>query len=206
MQPRTKRQKEVLEYITRYIEQHGYEPSYQQIAWQLGVSSKAGIAKHIASLEKQGLISRRRENGAFGLDVRPNKSVVDVTHEIDWLEFSIEKTQIEDWENEPLYVPYFLLGHILPEKIRAFRVLNDAMLDEHICEGDIALVEKKQFARDGDCVVAIVDNKQVVMKNYYRAGAEIELRPANESYQTIVIAADQIEILGIFRGLLRPLG
>jgi repressor LexA len=206
MQPRTKRQKEVLEYITRHIEQHGYEPSYQQIAWQLGVSSKAGIAKHIASLEKQGLISRRRENGAFGLDVRPNKSVVDVTHEIEWLEIPIEKKSVEDWEGEPLFVPYFMLGYTSPEKISAFRVPNDAMLDEYICEGDIALIEKKQFARDGDCVVAIVDNKDVVLKKYYRVGAEIELRPANDKFKIITIAADQIEILGIFRGLLRPLG
>jgi repressor LexA len=80
------------------------------------------------------------------------------------------------------------------------------MIDEHICEGDIALIEKKPFVRDGDCVVAIVDNKDVVMKNYYRMGADIELRPANNCFQTITIAADQIEILGIFRGLLRPLG
>jgi repressor LexA len=131
--------------------------------------------------------------------------VVDVTHEIEWLEFTIEGKQVEDWEKESLYIPYFLLGYTSPEKIRAFRVRNDAMFDEHICEGDIALVEKKQFARDGDCVVAIVDNKEVVLKKYYRVGAEIELRPANDNFQTIIIAADQIEILGIFRGLLRPL-
>jgi repressor LexA len=57
MQPRTRRQKEVLDFIKRYIEKHGYEPSYQQIARHLGVSSKAGIARHIESLENQGFLN-----------------------------------------------------------------------------------------------------------------------------------------------------
>lgn len=71
MQPRTRRQKEVLEIITRYIKNHGYDPSYQQIARQLGVSSKAGIAKHVRALEEQGLLTRRRDGGKFNLELRP---------------------------------------------------------------------------------------------------------------------------------------
>ena len=61
MQTRTRRQKEVLDFITRYIDSHGYEPSYQIIARHIGVSSKAGIAKHIRALEAQGCIARRSE-------------------------------------------------------------------------------------------------------------------------------------------------
>ena len=61
MQPRTQRQKEILDYIQRFIERHGYEPSYAQIARHFGVSSKATIAKHIAALESRGLLSRRSE-------------------------------------------------------------------------------------------------------------------------------------------------
>ncbi len=204
MQPRTKRQKEVLDFITGYIERHGYEPSYQQIAWQLGVSSKAGIAKHVKSLEKQGLLSRRRENGAFALQIRPNISLEESVYEINWLEIPNYKGE-EEWENEPLFVPYFMLGSLLSDRICAFRVQNDAMLDEHIQEGDIAFIEKKPFPRDGECVVAIVDNKQIVMKKFYRLGAEVEFRPANDNYETLTISAENLEILGIFRGLLRPI-
>ena len=74
MQPRTKRQKEVFDYIKEYIERHGYEPSYQLIAWHLKGKSKAGIAKHIEALEAQGLLTRRRENNSFWLDLRPRRS------------------------------------------------------------------------------------------------------------------------------------
>jgi repressor LexA len=204
MQPRTKRQKEVLDFIKRYIERHGYEPSYQQIAWQLGVSSKAGIAKHVKSLENQGLLTRRRDNGAFGLQVHSDISLEDAVIEVEWLDLPANEFT-EEWENEPLFVPYFLLGSISPDKLSAFRVRNDAMLEEQILEGDVALIEKKPFPRDGEIILAVIDNKQVALKKYYRLGAEIELRPANENYQTITVSADKVEILGVYRGLLRPM-
>jgi len=207
MQPRTRRQKEVLDFITRYIEKHGYEPSYQQIAWHLGVSSKAGIARHIESLENQGLLTRRRsENGAFNLELRSTNSVTEAVCGIEWLEVPKTQTLTEDWERETLFLPKCLLGFYTAEQVRAFRVRNDAMIEENICEGDVALVEKRAFARDGDIVVALTENKRAVLKHFFRSGAKIELRPANSSYVSIVLPADKISVLGIFRGLLRPFG
>lgn len=205
MPTRTKRQKQVLEFITRYIETHGYEPSYQQIAWHLGVRSKAGIAKHIAALESQGLLSRRREDGSFGLEVRGENSAAESVCKINWLELPDVISARENFENAPLFVPIFMLGGYEAEKICAFRVPDDAMLDKNIVEGDVALIERRNFVRDGDLILAIVEKKRAVLNNYYRAGAKIELRPANERFETIVLPADKIKIEGVFRGLLRPL-
>lgn len=207
MQPRTRRQKEVLDFITRYIEKHGYEPSYQQIARHLGVSSKAGIARHIQSLENQGLLTRRRgEHGAFNLELRSAASLNEAVCGVEWLEVPKTQQMIEDWERETLFLPKCLLGFYTPEQVRAFRVQNDAMIEESICEGDIALVERRAFARDGDIVVALTENKRAVLKHFFRSGAKIELRPANSSYVSIMLPADKIFVLGIFRGLLRPFG
>jgi len=102
-------------------------------------------------------------------------------------------------------VPTFLLGFNKPEKLCAFRVQNDSMLDEHICEGDIALIEKRAYARDGDIVVSIVNSDRIILKRIFRDGAHVELRPSNQKYETIKISADKIEIKGIYRGLIRPL-
>jgi repressor LexA len=204
MQPRTKRQKEVLDFIKRYIERHGYEPSYQQIAWQLGVSSKAGIAKHVKSLEKQGLLTRRRDNGAFGLQIHSDISVEEAVVQIEWLDLPKNENG-EDWESEPLFVPYFMIGSMSSDKLSAFRVRNDAMFDEQILEGDIAFIEKKPFPRDGEIVVAVIENKRVALKKFYRLGAEIELRPANDNYEPIMVSADKVEVLGVYRGLIRPM-
>lgn len=205
MQPRTRRQKDVLEYITRYIEKHGYEPSYQQIAWQLGISSKAGIAKHIKALENQGLLSRRRENGCFKLELRSLNAVNESVSLIEWLEVPKNEILTDEWENEPLFLPNFMLGFQTPERLCAFRVRNDSMLDEHICEGDVVLLEKRSYARDGDIVVALTLNKRVVLKKYFREGAKIELRPANANFDSLVLPADKVSVLGVLRGVLRPL-
>lgn len=205
MQPRTKRQKEILEYISNFIETRGYKPSYQQIAKHFQLASKAAVAKHIAALEKQGLISRRRENGSFSLELYPKLVQSDLVCEIEWLELPVMPQFLDDFSDETLLVPTFLIGFYKPEKLCAFRVQNDSMLDEHICEGDIVLVEKRTFARDGDIVVSVINNDRVVLKRIFRDGANVELRPSNANYETIKIPADKIQVKGIYRGLIRPL-
>ena len=205
MQPRTKRQKEILEYISNFIETRGYKPSYQQIAKHFQLASKAAVAKHIAALEKQGLISRRRENGSFSLELFPKKGITDLVCQIEWLELPSTTRFNDDLSDETLLVPTFLIGFHKPEKLCAFRVQNDSMLDEHICEGDIALIEKRSFARDGDIVVSLINRDRVILKRIFRDGANIELRPSNNNYEAIKISADKVEIKGIYRGLIRPI-
>jgi len=204
MQPRTKRQKQVFDFIKQYIESHGYEPSYQLIARHLKVASKAGVARHIAALEAQGLLERRRENGSFALDLQPINPILAAVCEIEWLEIPHNEAFVEEWENQPLFVPRFVIGYQTPDRLRAFRVPNDAMWNEHIRDGDVALIEKRSYARDGDIVAALAD-KRVVLKQFYREGSFTELRPANDGYLTIRLPANKIEILGTFRGLIRPM-
>lgn len=207
MQPRTRRQREILDFINEFIDERGHIPSYQQIARKLKIASKSAVAKHIAALEKQGILQRRREDGSYGLELRSENAAVEAVCEIDWLETVIETDHDgfrEDWEDNSIFVPKFLLGYLEAERIRAFRVSDDAMLDEHICEGDIALLEKRSFARDGAIVAAKADQR-VVLSRFYRDGAFAELRPANKNYPTIRLAADKISVLGVMHGLLRPL-
>ncbi len=205
MQPRTKRQKEVFDFIKQHAEHYGTKPSYQMIARHLGVASKAGIAKHVEALEAQGLLERRRENGSFGIDLQPVNPMLNAVCEIEWLDIPKNEMFVEEWETQPLFVPKFVVGSQTPERLRAFRVPNDAMGDEHICAGDVALIEKRAYARDGDIVAALVNGKRVVLKQFNRQGAYIELHPANDNYSIIKLPANRIEILGTFRGLIRPL-
>ena len=81
MLPRTQRQKEILDFITRFLERHGYVPSYTQIARQFGVKSRATIAKHIAALERRGLLSREHEDG-FVLNVKVEDTSSDSVCEV----------------------------------------------------------------------------------------------------------------------------
>jgi len=202
MQARTKRQREILDFIVDFIESHGYEPSYQQIANHCGVASKGGIARHIEALEKKGLLRRKRDGGSFNLEVFPSSSITEHVCEIKWLTLPAES------ENpicrEALFVPRFLLGHLTRDKLRGMIVPDNAMADRHILQGDVALIERKSFARDGECVAAVVRGRKTTLGSYYRIGSTIEIKPSNGEYPPIKEPADRICVLGVFRGLLRP--
>ena len=205
MHPRTQRQKEILEYITRFIERHGYEPSYAQIARHFRVSSKATIAKHIEALERRGLISRHRTDGAFGLTVQHEEVDIDTTCEVPLLGRIAAGAPIDTVEEtEKVAVPRFLLGRVRPNRVYALRVTGDSMIDEHICDGDIALIENRTEARDGEIVVALIEGARATLKRLYRFGREVELRPANSQLAPIRLPAMHVQVQGIFRGLLRP--
>ena len=207
MLPRTQRQKEILDYITRFLERHGYVPSYAQIARQFGVKSRATIAKHIAALERRGLLVREHEDGSFALNVKVEDKSGDSLCEVKLLGRIAAGAPLEAVvdSDERIPVPRFLLGRVKPDRVYALRVKGDSMIDEHICDGDIALIENRTDARDGEIVVALlIEENQATLKRIYRRGMNIELQPANSQLQPLTVPASQVRVQGIFRGLLRP--
>src|SRR6267378_2230864 len=120
MLPRTQRQKDILDYITRFSERHGYEPSYAQIASHFGVKSRATIAKHVAALERRGLIARRNEEGSFALAVTIEESASDALCEVPvWGNIAAGEPIEMITQDEKIAVPRFLLGRVRPEKVYA---------------------------------------------------------------------------------------
>lgn len=207
MLPRTQRQKEILDYITRFLAKHGYEPSYSQIARHFGVRSKATIAKHIAALEKRGLLKRDHEPGIFTIAVKVDETPANTICEVALLGRIAAGAPIDAVRDvEMISVPRFLLGRVRPERVYALRVRGDSMIDEHICDGDIALIENRTEAREGEIVVALIDRARATLKRLFRFGSEVELRPSNSQLEPIRVHASRVEIQGIFRGLLRPNG
>ena len=204
MLPRTQRQKDILDYITRFSERNRYEPSYAQIARHFGVKSRATIAKHIAALERRGLLTRTHEDGSFALSVKVDDP--DALCQVKLLGRIAAGTPFDVVESdETLSVPRFLLGRVKPERVYALRVKGDSMIDEHICDGDIALIENRTEARDGEIVVALlIEENQATLKKLYRRGNNVELHPANSQLQPLTLPASQVSVQGIFRGLLRP--
>ena len=206
MLPRTQRQKDILDFITRFLERHGHQPSYAQIARHFGVKSRATIAKHITALEKRGLLARQHEDGSFGLNVKVEDNSSDSLCEVKLLGRIAAGAPLEVVEyEERIPVPRFLLGRVKPDRVYALRVKGDSMIDEHICDGDIALIENRTDARDGEIVVALlIEDNQATLKRLYRRGIYIELQPANSQLQPLTVPANEVRVQGIFRGLLRP--
>jgi len=96
-----------------------------------------------------------------------------------------------------------MLGRVRPEQVYAARIKGDSMIDEHICDGDIALIENRPEAHNGEIVMALVDETFATLKRLYRHGAEVELRPSNPEMESIRVPAGNVRIQGIFRGLMR---
>ncbi len=204
MHAQTRRQREVLDFIGRYIDLHGYRPSYQTIARHLGLNSRAGIVRIVHGLETQGLLTRRREDGHFFIDMGGGDAA-NIGVLIEWLDVPNDAETREGWQNRPFSLPEFMLGGNDPAAMRAFRVTDNAMAAENICENDIALIELREFARDGQRVVAILDQKRTVLRKYYRTGSNIELRPADDDETELIsLSADLVRVAGIYRGLVRP--
>ena len=206
MLPRTQRQKEILDYIIRFLERHGHEPSYSQIARHVGVKSRATIAKHVAALERRGLLVRERQDGNFTINVTVSEDTSDALCEVRLLGRIAAGDPLEVVEyEERIPVPRFLLGRVRPERVYALKVKGDSMIDEHICDGDIALIENRTDARDGEIVVALlIAENQATLKRLFRRGPMVELHPANSQLEPLKIPAGQVRVQGIFRGLLRP--
>ncbi len=204
MEPRTKRQKEVLDFVTRFIDRNGHKPSYQQIAMHLGVSSRSGIQRHIAALESQGLISRRREDGRFGIELPLQKIASDKVCDIEFIELADEGGVFVVADRNTLTVPRSLIGPLAPDEVFACRAPDDSMTGRHVCEGDMVLLEKRSYARRGQAAIARAENDRMLFGLYYQHGLETEIRPANDAYEPVVLPADEITIEGVMRGLLRP--
>src|SRR5258706_5951570 len=129
MLPRTQRQKEVRDYITRFRAKHGHEPSYAQIARNFGVSSKATIAKHISALEKRGLIKRDHQPGRFALAVKVEEVPADAVCEVALLGRIAAGVPIDAVEDiEMICVPRLLFRRVPAERHYALRVRSGSLI------------------------------------------------------------------------------
>ncbi|MEQ1604887.1 MAG: S24 family peptidase [Pyrinomonadaceae bacterium] len=193
----TKRQREVLDIITRHLETNGYRPSYQSIAKTLGLKARSGIARLVCDLESQGLLERQRENGHFMIEMKNPGTTVSIA----WLDLPGNDDQKSD--PVPLTLPSFLIGIYQPDEIRAMRITDSSMAPE-IDVDDIALIELRDYCRSGQPVVALLRGETTVLRKYYRVGSEIELHSANDEIKPIILTANDVRIIGIYRGLIRP--
>ncbi|MFT3746246.1 MAG: S24 family peptidase [Pyrinomonadaceae bacterium] len=196
MPPQTKRQREVLDLITRHIEANGYRPSYQGIAKSLKLRSRSGIARIVKDLEAQGLLERQRENGHFAIKINEHGGTVSVN----WLTVPGSDDLVA---SKPLTLPAFVIGTYEPADMRVMFISDSSMAPE-IDIDDIVLVELRDYCRNGQPIVALVDGDKLLLRRYFRPGSEIELHAADPAVKPISRAANEVKIIGIYRGLVRP--
>jgi repressor LexA len=221
----TRKQHELLLYINERLSETGVSPSFEEMKDALDLKSKSGVHRLISALEERGFIRRlpnraRALEGGDQLEVlrmpdarglatavaptggsatppRPANDIMEIPlHGRIAAGTPIEALQGTD----TLPVPAALLG---PGEHYALEVAGDSMVEEGILDGDYALIRRQDTARDGEIVVALVNNEEATLKTFRREGQMVRLDPANRQYDPQRYRPDQVQIQGRLAGLLR---
>lgn len=195
----TPRKLEILRYIRDFRVENGYSPTMQEIGDHLNLT-KVTVFEHVGVLEKRGLLLRGQKHRARSLLVS-NKFVFpdEQTSKLPLVGRIAAGSPIEAIEN-----PETLdLQEIFPTDGETFvlTVSGDSMIEDHICDGDYVICQKRNTARDGEIVVALLDTGEATLKRIYRESNRIRLQPANANYEPIYV--QNLDIQGVVIGLIR---
>ncbi len=199
MQPLTKRQREILDYLGEFIEQHGYAPSLEEIGRRFGLSSLATVHKHLTNLQDKGFI-RRTWNRSRSIEL-VRASMGGHALDLPLLGYVAAGAPIEAVvSDETVTVPEDLVG---TRDTYVLRVRGNSMIDEQIRDGDLVVVEDRQTAQDGEMVIALLEGADVTLKKFYRENDHIRLQPANDAVAPIIVRTDKVQVQGVVVGVMR---
>jgi repressor LexA len=195
----TRRQRDILSFISRFLERRGYAPSLKEIGAEFGLSSAATVHKHLAALEARGRIRRSRGRRRFvevipepapaqGLDL-PLRGTIEAGRAIE-----VSATA------QTLTVPAAMVRR---RDAYVLRVTGNSLLDEQVRDGDYLVVEARHEASDGETVVVLLEGK-ATLKRFYREKGRVRLQSANAT-APVVLEARSVSIEGVVTGLLRHL-
>jgi repressor LexA len=207
----TKRQQEILEYIEDYINSNHYPPSIRDIASHFDLASAGGVHKHLNNLKSKGFITFENNisrsiqilNKRLGSD----DTSFSTTHSSPVVELPLmgkvaAGQPIQHFlDNETMEFPESMIRK--PEKSYVLKVQGDSMIEDCICDGDYVVVEHRNWADNGDMVIAMINHKEATVKKFYREGESIRLQPANHTMEPIYVDPRELSIHGVVVGVMR---
>jgi len=199
-----KKQKQILDYISQYIQINGHSPTLQEIANAMGLSSLATVHEHIQSLEKKGIL-KRYDGAVRGLEIvhdAINTALNAVS--LPLVGYIAAGKPIEAIEN-PL-ATVLVSSDIVSKTKRCFvlQVRGDSMIEESICDGDYVVIQQQETAEDGQIVVALIDGEFATLKGFFKEkNGKVRLQPANKKMDPIIVEAKSLQIQGIVTGVIR---
>jgi repressor LexA len=199
--PLTKRQREILNYLTLYSEQNGYAPSFEEIAEKFSYSSLATVHEHLSNLERKGFI-KRSYNESRAIEILPS-DLMPKAIELPLLGAVAAGVPIEAiMHQESIAVPDSFVqrgGNHYVLKVR-----GNSMIEEQIRDGDFVVVNERQRADNGEMVIAMLHGTSATVKKFYREkDGRIRLQPANETMEPLYVHENDISIQGIVVGVMR---
>jgi repressor LexA len=201
----TRRQKQVVDFIAGFIDEHGYSPSYEEIARGLDLASLATVHKHISVLESKSYL-KRGFNQSRSLELAPKylqeqRRIRPAIMEIPLRGRIAAGAPIETFEQRETVSFADFAGD---GDTYALEVRGDSMIEDHICDGDMILLKNATDAQDGEIVVALVSGAETTLKRFYREpGGMARLQPANSAMSPIMVPAADVRIQGRLLAVVR---
>ena len=192
----TKRQQEIYQFLKDHIHHKGYAPSIMEIGDQFNLSSPATVHKHLTHLEDKDLI-RREHNLSRAIEI-VEQSVL--SREYVLLGHIVAGKPLEVLENREVIA---LMPDATDKDVFVLRVKGNSMIEDHIKDGDFVIVEKREWAQNGETVVALLDNDKATLKRFYREEGHVRLQPANPDMQPIIVQDGDFKIQGVVIGVMR---
>lgn len=196
----TPRQLDVLVAVRNYRHLHGMAPTMQELADQLG-TSKVTIFEHIEALENKGVI-KRNAHMSRSLEIIP-KYLPDEERstKLPMLGTIAAGSPILAIENRD----ELDLEQIFKSKhgVYVLKIKGDSMVEDHLCDGDWVVIERRENPRNGETVVALIDGAEATLKKFYKEGSKVKLVPANSDMQPRTLDARRVRIQGVIIGVMR---
>jgi repressor LexA len=197
----TRRQHEILAYLSAYSEENGYAPSFEEIAEQFSYNSLATVHEHLSNLQRKGYI-KRSYNESRSIEILPSEAFTR-SLELPLLGTVAAGAPIEALQTQETFsVPEDFVRRSGSHYV--LRVRGNSMIDEQIRDGDFVVVNERQSADNGEMVIALLEGHSATVKKYYRErDGRIRLQPANETLTPMYVHENDIRIQGIVVGVLR---
>lgn len=199
-----KKQKQILDFISQYIQINGYSPTLQEIADSMGLSSLATVHEHLQALERKNII-KRYEGAVRGIEIVDNSVNANLSAiELPLIGYIAAGEPIEAIENDLTTV--LVSSDMVSKSKRCFvlQVKGSSMIDEGIMDGDYVVLKQQETAENGQIVVALIDEGFATLKKFYREkNGKIRLQPANEEMDPIIVESNQVKIQGVVTGIVR---
>jgi repressor LexA len=197
----TKRQREILTYLQSYADDHGYAPSFEEIAAHFNYNSLATVHEHLSNLERKGYI-KRSYNESRAIEILPSEVFARAV-ELPLLGAVAAGVPIEAISTpETISVPDEFVRRSGDHYV--LRVRGNSMIDEQIRDGDFVIVNDRKSADNGEMVIALLHRSAATLKRFFRErDGRIRLQPANDSMTPIYVHENDIAIQGIVVGVIR---
>lgn len=199
----TERQKAILEFIADYQQRHGISPTHREIRDEFGYSSFGTVYKHLKLLQQKGYL-HRDWNQKRGLELlRAVPGVARTEAEVPFLGEIAAGQPIEALPGpEEMAVPGHLFGGDASDHY-VLRVAGESMIEEGIHDGDLVVVLRREEARPGEMIVALIDGDAATLKRFFPEGDKVRLQPANPNMKPIYVPSDEVQVQGVVVGLMR---